>query len=397
MPEFAAFAPREGERDGTRTRRGVRVRPARHDDRSRLAEIAAAREGVSPDEVLGGLARAHEATREGRALLLVAERDGAIAGFGKAAFFTPAVGAPANSAPEGWYLTGVVVDPAHRRHGVGAALTVARLERLEALGARAVYYFANAQNRVSVDLHRAYGFEEVTRDFHHPGATFEGGVGILFMRGATARARLLDRVDHLVYAAPNLDRATDDLERRLGVRASEGGRHEGRGTRNRLIAVGPRAYLEIVAPDEGQPKPPASRWFGIDALREGRLVRWAAHARDLSGLAAEARAAGVDLGATTSGSRQRPDGVTLTWSFTDPSAASVGGAVPFFIDWGASPHPATTAAPGPRLIQLYAEHPDPDGAARSLAAVSLALPVARGPEPALVATFRTARGDVDLR
>ena len=32
----------------------------------------------------------------------------------------------------------------------------------------------------SIDLHRQLGFVELTRDFTFPGASFEGGVGILF-------------------------------------------------------------------------------------------------------------------------------------------------------------------------------------------------------------------------
>jgi len=45
---------------------------------------------------------------------------------------------------------------------------------------RYAYYFANAQNRVSIELHEQFGFMELTQDFTYPGVTFEGGIGILF-------------------------------------------------------------------------------------------------------------------------------------------------------------------------------------------------------------------------
>jgi len=48
----------------------------------------------------------------------------------------------------------------------------------------------------------------------------------------------------------------------------------------------------------------------------------------------------------------------LRWQFTDPLVPVADGIVPFFIDWGNSPHPAKTTPQGARLISLRAEHPD---------------------------------------
>jgi hypothetical protein len=208
---------------------------------------------------------------------------------------------------------------------------------------------------------------------------------------------LLERVDHLVFATPDLDSTVADVKRRLGVRPSPGGAHPGRGTRNALLALGPRCYLEIVGPDPEQSTPAAPRWFGIDGLSGPRLVAWAANTGDLEGIVAEGNRGGVGFGPITSGQRTRADGVTVRWRFTDPTTLHDEGLIPFFIDWGSSPHPAASAQPGGELIALVGEHPDPRAVREKLLALGLDLNVARGPKPALIATIRTAGGTVEVR
>ena len=207
----------------------------------------------------------------------------------------------------------------------------------------------------------------------------------------------LSLVDHLVYAVPHLDSAAASLEKRLGIRASPGGRHEGRGTRNALIALGEKSYLEILGPDPDALAPDRPRWFAVDRLTAPRLAGWAASGKDLEAIVAHAARRGVRLGAVETGSRRRPDGILLTWFLTDPTPALGDGIVPFFIDWGESPHPAATAARGAMLVGLRAEHPDPERVGKMLDAVGVALDVSAAASPALVAELETPRGRVELR
>jgi ribosomal protein S18 acetylase RimI-like enzyme len=183
MSEFAEYAPDGapglpfGEADG------LVVRLATEADLARLAPISAEREGHPVEQVLEGLRKFFETVSTGRGLLMIAEAGADAIGFGKASHFVAPPGSPPNVAPDGWYLSGVVVSPRHRRRGVGAHLTAARLAGIDRRApGSAVYYFANERNRVSVDLHRAFGFGERSRDFSHPHAHFEGGAGILFVR-----------------------------------------------------------------------------------------------------------------------------------------------------------------------------------------------------------------------
>jgi len=233
-------------------------------------------------------------------------------------------------------------------------------------------------------------------------------------------------VDHLVYAGPDLEAATARVEEHLGVRSTPGGPHPGRGTRNALIALGPSSYLEIIGPDLEQPPPALPRPFGIDGLRDSKLVTWAAQEPDLAGRVRSAAANGVTLGALAEGSRRRPDGLLLQWNYTDPRTVIADGLAPFFINWGATPHPSTSlgialsnveghpaasAAPrlrsgraelpskggGVALAGLRAEHPDPDRIRDIFSGLGLMMDVSRGPAPSLIATIDGPRGRVELR
>jgi hypothetical protein len=208
---------------------------------------------------------------------------------------------------------------------------------------------------------------------------------------------LLARVDHLVYATPDLQRGIDAIEKQLGIKATPGGQHPGLGTRNALVALGPTSYLEIIGPDPEQPKPSGPRRFGIDDLKAPRIVRWVVKSSELADVADKAAAAGVTLGPIASGSRRRPDGVVLAWRYTDPAVAVADGLIPFFIDWGTSPHPALTAARGATLAQLRAEHPDARRVQKMVDDLGLDLRVSQAAAPAIIATIDSPRGRVELR
>ena len=207
----------------------------------------------------------------------------------------------------------------------------------------------------------------------------------------------LAQVDHLVYATTDLARGIADMAQLTGVLASPGGQHPGRGTHNALLSLGPNAYLEIIARDPAQPEPSAPRPFGLDTLSAPRLVTWSAKGTQLDQLHRTAAHSKITLGAVTAGSRRRPDGVLLSWQFTDPSVAIGDGIVPFFIDWGSSPHPALSAARGATLIGLRAEHPDAQRIQQMLQQLGLKLTVSKGSLPALIATIDGPRGRVELR
>src|SRR2546428_11150160 len=102
-------------------------------------------------------------------------------------------------------------------------------------------------------------------------------------------------LDHILYAVPDLAKAVSDLEQRLGVRATPGGKHTGLGTHNALLSLSDESYMEVIGPDPDQPPPPMPRPFGIDALTAPGLVTWLAKATKLARQVEQARGQGNEL------------------------------------------------------------------------------------------------------
>lgn len=207
-------------------------------------------------------------------------------------------------------------------------------------------------------------------------------------------------LDHLVYAVPDLAAGVAEIERLTGVRAVEGGRHVGLGTRNYLVALrgdglGDAAYLEIIGPDPDQDDPAGPRPFGLDGLETARLMTWAIRPADFDDALTAAIRHGYDPGGPREMSRATPDGELLTWRLT-PGDPAGGGLVPFLIDWGQSPHPTTRPMPELRLAGFGGVHPDPAGIRRSLAALNVTLDIAQGDRPALNAVVEGPAGSTLL-
>ena len=202
-------------------------------------------------------------------------------------------------------------------------------------------------------------------------------------------------IDHLIYAHPDLDAAVAAVQRRFGVLAGGGGRHPGRGTHNRLLALGPGTYLEIIAPDPGQPEPSTPRPYGVDGVSRGGLVGWAVTSGDIDAAREKARSRGFDPGPVIEGRREDSTGRLLRWRAT--SNAEEAGPIPFLISWGDTPHPAASAPAGLLLRSFTLEHPEPARLGEALTALGIDLEVVRGPRPALVARIHGPRGEVELR
>ena len=152
------------------------IRPASAGDCAAIAAIEARRDGVDAGRAQD---RCVAQLGDPDLLLLVALIGDGVQGFGRAGRFGSNQPDGSTSLPDGWYLLGMIVVDAWRRHGIGRELTRHRLAWI-AQRADAAYYFANARNAASVDLHRALGFAEAARLASGAEMNFEGGEGVLW-------------------------------------------------------------------------------------------------------------------------------------------------------------------------------------------------------------------------
>ncbi|MEM8905178.1 MAG: VOC family protein, partial [Actinomycetota bacterium] len=161
-------------------------------------------------------------------------------------------------------------------------------------------------------------------------------------------------VDHLVLAAPSLDAGIAHVEQLTGVEAVLGGAHPGMGTHNALVALGDDVYLEIIAPDTEQAEPAGGRPFGVHPDTTVDLVSFAVRPgadTTIDEVVAGSRSRGHDPGPIAAMSRHRPDGVELRWRLTMPPGAGGDLGIPFVIDWGNTPSPASTSPGGCQLLE----------------------------------------------
>jgi hypothetical protein len=213
-------------------------------------------------------------------------------------------------------------------------------------------------------------------------------------------------IDHLVFACPDVEGTSRWFSKALGVDPAIGGRHPGVGTRNTLLSLGARTYLELMGPDSDQPAPSEARPFGIDRLGSPSLRGWAAAPDDMSEAVVEARRHGHPLCSPVEGRRLTQTGDDISWRMARPEQTtkelsetpqrpSAPEVFPFLIDWGTSAHPATTS-PGGLMLEGYVLLTPAPGPARDLLeALGLEGPweVEASPTPALRAVIANQTGD----
>jgi len=158
-------------------------------------------------------------------------------------------------------------------------------------------------------------------------------------------------LDHVIVGIDSLERGMRMLARITGVTPVIGGVHPGRGTRNALLSLGDRTYLELMAPDPAQ----ADTFETVKQLKALHMltpIGWAIHVTNADSARRAWTRNRLSPGASVPGSRMRPDGRLLRWKTIDPFGVE-DPALPFAIEWDSSSvHPASDAPRGCSVAAL---------------------------------------------
>jgi hypothetical protein len=204
-------------------------------------------------------------------------------------------------------------------------------------------------------------------------------------------------VDHIMVVVGDLEDGSRQFQEMTGVEPVFGGRHPGAGTQNALVALGPRLYLEIMAPQtDGELQESAEWLLAFDDLTP---MGFAVSTTDMPGTVARLQNHGYVASDPASGSRSLPDGKTLMWTTMGITNPGIAGS-PFFIQWGeASPHPATTSPRGCTLRSLTVFSPEQVALERLFSALGLDVVAedAAGQETAYQIVLDCPKGTVLLK
>ena len=206
-------------------------------------------------------------------------------------------------------------------------------------------------------------------------------------------------LDHILLGCNDLDAGIAFVEERTGVRAAYGGVHPGRGTRNALLSLGDRHYLEVIAPDPKQDSAAsyaAHQLATIKQLTSPRPIGWAVHPPDVESLAKTLHERGVATQGPWPGSRARPDGRVLNWKSLNLSDDRQG-LLPFFIEWNKdSIHPSEDAPKGCRLEHFAVAGPDVGDLQNTFRLLGIEVSIERADKPQLRACIAGPKGKLNV-
>ena len=205
------------------------------------------------------------------------------------------------------------------------------------------------------------------------------------------------RIDHIVYAVPNLEEAMQQFEQLTGIAPIFGGYHTTQGTKNALVNLGNSCYLELLAIDKDNTAITPPRWMGIDLTTTAQVTRWSLKTTDSNRDSKIVKEYDTSMGKIQGGQRKMTNGELLVWDMVMPLPAPRVELIPFMTDWQQSTtHPTLQLPPQCELVDLQLIHPMPSTVQPILDKLELKLEVVRGEKPTIRVGIQCAAGRITI-
>lgn len=205
------------------------------------------------------------------------------------------------------------------------------------------------------------------------------------------------KIDHIVYAVPDLEAAMDQLEQTLGVRPLFGGYHTTQGTKNAVLHLGHQCYLELLATDFENKQCKAPRWMGVDFIDRPQVTRWSLRSTQLQEDRLSVKQYHMEMGSIQGGQRKKTDGQLLTWEMIMPLAAPAVEIVPFMTDWQHSvAHPTDSLPQVCQLISMEFTHPQPQMVTPTMDQLGIDLDLIKSQKISIKANIQSPNGLIQI-
>ncbi len=209
-------------------------------------------------------------------------------------------------------------------------------------------------------------------------------------------------LDHIVYGVPDLKQAIELFKKQSGVEPVIAGKHPGLGTHNAILSLGNMQYLEFIALDPEAPKKNKelpSLCSSLLDLSAAKIMTWVIRTDNLAKVVNELNALGnFQIDPPQSFSRTKSDGtvVAMELAYKKLPPAPGDGLIPFFINWGKTPHPSLSVACKCQIKEWYGCHPNADMLNNALHKVGIDFLIKPAEVPSMHLVMNTPKGEIEI-
>ena len=165
-------------------------------------------------------------------------------------------------------------------------------------------------------------------------------------------------LDHIVLAAPDLEKAMKDFKKRSGVELTIAGTIKGLGIKCARVSFNDSTYIEVIAPDPKSPGP-IGELLKAKGIKDMVPFHYAIRSSKAEELKDEVKQFGYTPDHITMFGAKK-DGSPRKWEMLYLYGHKMGGICPFFINWANSDHPCAQLPVVGKLKKFTIRAPEDD-------------------------------------